>query len=573
VVLCVACVLGWFIFLGNEFRQLGKYVAAGATFLSNVALLDDSGYFNLIGENMPLLHLWSLAVEEQFYIVWPVLFWLLWKRDIILFLAVAGLSCLSFGLSLGPIARGSHAAFYLSQARAWEFGIGGLLALFHYSCRPVLRTHHGIILGAAGLLGLGLTFRFLNEIQPYPGIRALTPTVSAMLLIASGSGSWINRVMLSNPLLVACGRISYPLYLWHWMLFSFARVVRGEVPSGRTRLMLLLLSGLLASLTYWLVEKPLRFGPRTALKTGILVSVAAGLGCVGLLIEYGRLPSQSDRRPEYANLAKRVEFSQHDFDYPGSLQPFLFHGATLYRKQGRVDNLEVWFLGDSHVQQYAPRIVRLLAEHPERYRTAVFSTYGGCAPVRSLRPVDQPARCDGVVEKELEYGMSPEISTVVVGAAWNYYFLSSGAYYVDRSGRAGFDRVYQELETTLAGFTRAGKRVFLLLDIPASPEVDPLRSFSRRFSLRAFAFEYVLGSGESRQALVDEYGGSVLRLRAIAQNAGAQVIDPYEFLCSADKCPAVQPNGDPIYKDSDHLSASFVRDHAGFIDRVLEPWH
>ena len=228
IVLFGVWLLGWYALLPAEFRALGKHIVGGATFTSNVLLWRESGYFDAAVGSKPLLHLWSLGIEEQFYIVWPailVVVWRLGRRGV----AFATLALLlgSFALNIGNT-QTPPATFYLLPTRFWELLLGAALVqaesrsrIHTFFPRPDLAAWcaAGLIVGAAA---------FLDGHRLYPGWSGLLPTVGAVLLIAVGPAAWLNRVPLSAPPIVLVGLISYPLYLWHWPLLSW----RGSFRAG-----------------------------------------------------------------------------------------------------------------------------------------------------------------------------------------------------------------------------------------------------------------------------------------------------------------------------------------------------
>ena len=260
--------LGWFTLLADEFLALNKHIAAGLAFVSNLVLLGESGYFDSASNNKILLHLWSLGIEEQFYIFWPLLLLVFCRLDgvikngarhigVLLFIFL----CASFVLNIAFISSHPTATFYLPATRVWELLIGAALAY-----RSVVQNRSLILWNSPNLnawLGFALLIVanvFISDKSPFPGWWALLPTLSASLLIAAGSSAWFNQYVLGSRFLVWFGLISYPLYLWHWPLLTFARILDGgRQPSSAVRICMVLLAILLAWLTYRFIEKPIRF--------------------------------------------------------------------------------------------------------------------------------------------------------------------------------------------------------------------------------------------------------------------------------------------------------------------------
>jgi peptidoglycan/LPS O-acetylase OafA/YrhL len=306
VVLVAAYVAGWFTLLADEYGQLGQHIAAGAAFISNFVLWGESGYFDNSAHTKPLLHLWSLGIEEQFYIVWPLLLWLASKLRFSLFALTIIIAALSFYLNVTGIKSDAVATFYSPQTRVWELLIGSALgwcslykkdgladvAMFiDKHCRrqqtiadPVrVRTRMANVLSCIGFILLIYSLIRFNRDLQFPGKWALIPVLGTALILAAGPFAWLNTKILSNKVLVWFGLISYPLYLWHWPLFSFAWIIEASPPSTATRAGLIVLSVVLAWLTYRLIERPIRFGRHGSLKVSLLAVLMLVFGVVGLL--------------------------------------------------------------------------------------------------------------------------------------------------------------------------------------------------------------------------------------------------------------------------------------------------
>ena len=301
----VACLtFGWFVLLADEYKQLGKHTAGGAGFVSNFLLWNEAGYFDNSAETKPLLHLWSLGIEEQFYILWPLLLWFFWKRNFNLFIITIAVAIASFILNIEGVKHDMVATFYSPQSRFWELLSGSLLAwltlykkdkfthfkneiddFFYSIIYSHKRESNGKTLvnvfSFVGFFLLVYGFWRINKELNFPGTWALVPVLGAVLIISAGTNSWVNRIILSNKVLVWFGLISFPLYLWHWPLLSFARIIEGEVPSPSIQISAVILSILLSWLTYRLVERPIRFGKQSNAKVTILVVLMITVGYIG----------------------------------------------------------------------------------------------------------------------------------------------------------------------------------------------------------------------------------------------------------------------------------------------------
>ena len=311
VVLIATYVAGWFTLLAAEYGQLGQHITAGAAFISNFVLWGESGYFDNSAHTKPLLHLWSLGIEEQFYIVWPLLLWLASKLRFSLFALTIIIAAVSFYLNVTGIKSDAVATFYSPQTRIWELligsalgwcslykkdGLAGVAMFIDKHCRrqrtiadPArVRTRMANVLSCLGFILLTYSLIRFNRDLQFPGKWALIPVLGTALIVAAEPIAWLNTKILSHKVLVWFGLISYPLYLWHWPLLSFAWIIEASPPSVPTRLSLIVLSVALAWLTYRLVERPIRFGKHGGLKVCLLAVLMLILGGVGLGTFYER---------------------------------------------------------------------------------------------------------------------------------------------------------------------------------------------------------------------------------------------------------------------------------------------
>ena len=331
LVLIASDTLGWFALLADEYQQLGKHTAGGAGFVSNFVLWGESGYFDSTAESKPLLHLWSLGIEEQFYIVWPLLLWAAWKARVNLLLATAVIGLASFALNIATVGDDTIAAFYSPQTRFWELLVGAGLACAaaHKTPAPTLGDGLANALSLAGSALIVSGIVLIDKDRQFPGGWAMLPTVGAALVIAAGSRAWLNRVVLANRVLVWFGLISFPLYLWHWPLLSFARILEAAPPSRGMRIAAIAASIGLAWLTFRLIERPIRFGSHRQAKALALLVLMTLMGTAGY---YGY------RQGGFAGTgyrdAARTDYSNYFRNSPPSYQYLKTHGIfEKYRSQ------------------------------------------------------------------------------------------------------------------------------------------------------------------------------------------------------------------------------------------------
>ena len=285
VVLCVTMVLGWLWMLPAAYAQLSSDVFASAAFLANIALLLQSGYFDIESAKKPLLHLWSLGIEEQFYLFWPLMLMLVARLRLSMLAAVAVVGIASFVLNVALIGSNPVATFYLPFTRAWELLAGAALAC---GWNQISQTGAASNSRASiGLLLIATAAGVLDTKSAFPGWWAVLPVGGAALLLSAPAG-WFCRSVLASPPLVWIGLISYPLYLWHWPLLVFFGIIKFAPLTLLERGLIVGLSFALAWFTYRFVEIPFRFGRPNLLKIPSLCSVMVLVAVAGAVVVEGR---------------------------------------------------------------------------------------------------------------------------------------------------------------------------------------------------------------------------------------------------------------------------------------------
>lgn len=404
VVLATCWLIGWNFLLSDEYRMLGKHIVAGSTFLSNIVLWSEHGYFSAASDSKPLLHLWSLGIEEQFYIAWPILLYLGWR----LRLPVSGLILIAFGLSFAmnyfSVERNPTATFYAPYTRAWELLTGAALAHLNLSaprwltsCRQSAWRH---VCTTLGLLTWLAGFWLINDDRAFPGAWALLPTLGTVLIIGAGPRAWFNRHVLAQRPLVWIGLISFPLYLWHWPALVFQRLLDDHV-THLDRLLLMLLCVALSWACYRGVERPLRNGHNSYTKAIVLacLMVAAGLVGLGTYLSNGldghgyRQAGKSEfgqyfdnTPPQWRYFARqgimeafREECNFYDMARNNIGQPTLVPVARIatdcyQRRPSARHSVLIW--GDSHAQQLYSGLRTTLPKHWQILQVAS----SGCPP-------------------------------------------------------------------------------------------------------------------------------------------------------------------------------------------------
>lgn len=535
-VLAACLVFGWFALLIDEYLMLGLHVAGGAGFVSNLILWTESGYFDTLAVTKPLLHLWSLGIEEQFYIVWPLMAWVLWATRSNLGVAVMLLAAASFALNTTYFQLDQAAAFYSPLTRFWELLAGTGLAVYERNRTASLRPAVATATALCGALLLAASLALVQEGQNFPGWWALMPVAGSASLIAAGPGTVVNGFISLRPL-VAIGLISYPLYLWHWPLLSFARIVEGDTPSREVRIALVLLTFFLAIATYFLVEKPLRFGRFGRLKTGSLIAAMVGVGVSGYWIYQAEgLPE----RPTVVSMAEAsAQFGSSLWQYTTNdtcLDRYPFEEANGYKYWFCIASADrhpdIVLLGSSFANHLYPGI----ASHPEFAEQSVLSI-GACAPMM-LPPTTAVAQTNSPCEAPSWYNQQEYIKDLVKQAGTVRLVFMDGVYISGRAEASDIERVrewvdfLQEQGAKVVIYTPHVRRDGYIkgcfarpLKVPTmSCDIDPAEIQRIR---------------DNFQPLVD-----VIRV----SNPGVIFYDQNELFCSDDICSFVR-DGMPLLRD------------------------
>jgi peptidoglycan/LPS O-acetylase OafA/YrhL len=593
-VLIASFSFGWFALLADEFKQLGKHIAGGAGFVSNFLFWNESGYFDNAADKKPLLHLWSLGVEEQFYIVWPVLLWIGYKSRLNLLAIVLIVAVSSFALGIDKVHSDAAAAFYSPQTRFWELLVGaGLaytaghrqhIALPHRSKfdewlsskinSQSLRLNWEIVRNVQSVLGvtlIGGSIFSINKEMQFPGWWAVLPTLGAALVISSGSQTWLNRAVLSSRALIWFGLISFPLYLWHWPWLSFAHIFEGETPEPLIRMAAVILSIVLAWLTYRFIEKPIRFGTQgRTVVVGLLLSMVV-IGAMGhkVYVDVGI----SDREVVLKNVdIRQTDFSQSNPPSPCTndakfslVSPFC-HKFTAENSQSTI---VLW--GDSSAAAW--QNVFLDIAKSKNY-TIIVIAHEGCSPLLDVAARKTYVEDGGkspycgyglIQEQALELINEFKPNATILVAAWNWLKPSQIDIQDGQSGKID-NYVDKRIFDTVKAFEKIS-RLIVFKSWPNLPK-EPNYKISRIGFLQS----------ETRRALLDvrdfikdsEYIHSILDRSA---SSNTLFFSPSEKIC-AEKCVPIL-NGVRMYYDSYHItrqgSMQFRVEIEKLIDSALLP--
>lgn len=582
LVLVTCFVFGWFTLLADEYKQLGKHIAAGAAFVSNIIFWSEAGYFDNAADTKPLLHLWSLGIEEQFYIIWPPLVWLAWKRKYNILTITILLAIVSYVLNIDGIKHDPVTSFYSPQTRFWELLSGGILAwVIHYKNIEFInflnkcdhyfseilyrdkRISEGKILpdvlSFIGLFGIVYGFWRINKDLSFPGKWALIPVIGTILIIAVGSNAFVNRKILSNKALVWIGLISFPFYLWHWPLLSFARIIEGKVPSYGVRIFTVLLSIVLAWISYRLIERPIRFGKNGGVKAIALLILMIIVGYVGYNT-YER-NGLSFRRVVQINST-----SASGFD--GGLRGIITSECSIALKSKEPHKVGCIFdnreepkfvvIGDSKAMALYPGLMRTSAPGG-RWMLMV----GG-------QGIFIPALMNVALEKRvyLPHSMTfvnylisqKNIKAVVITSATRVLFgLNSDTTLKDLPNSKNYDIVFKGVYEFIEPLVKAGKEVIIVVDNPTL--LDPKDCLQRQPSLLLLNKLFPKQNPEgcnisvSKHLEYSEQYRKLLKELESAFNGRVKIFDTLPYMCDIEKdiCSPIK-GGRLMYSYSDHIS-------------------
>ncbi len=537
-----------------DFKRFAQSVAAALLSCSNGYFYLKDGYFEPSAQTQPLLHTWSLAVEEQFYLLFPLLA-LACARARWRVPALVALIVLSFGASLVELAGDAAAAFYLPFGRCWEL-LGGALLAGAPMPLPVGREMR-VLAGAAGLLSIVAAAVLYTRDTPFPGLAALLPTVGTAMLIAAGPDTPTNRILASAPL-VGIGRISYSLYLWHWpilVLIGYALFRDLTAIEGLTYLLAL---WLIAWVSWRYIEEPFRRRRGLLLTRAALFGVGAAAVSLGLVfalaVQFGDgFPGRfSEPARRYAAAALDVNPRRGRCDSRPATEVEAGNVCTLGRA-GIAPRFAL--VGDSFADAIAPGF----DEAADALRSSGVSlTHGGCVPLLEVQQGNDCAAFYEAVRRYLE--SHPSISTVVLVARWSaallgtrfgqyqgHRWLLTDAQSTERSSAENQRVFVRGFERTLRAFD--GKRVVVLAyvpeqryDVPRALALSALWGYPREIALPASLHA-------ARQAAVRRV------LDALRGGDRFELLDVGASMCSRAQCP-VQIGETVLYADDTHLSRS-----------------
>ncbi len=571
--LCAAlAVLGSVALDPWTYQRVAKEIPSALLFFSNLVFAVRSGYFEPDARDDWLRHTWSLSLEWQFYLIHPLILLALFARPTLrrrLWLVLAAIAVVSFGVAVVLWLEGSTASFYLLPSRAWETLAGGLCVAAERGLKPGGGWRWPAHLSGLALIVAGAAIA--TPVAGWPSPIALVPVAGAVLVILSG----VTRTLWAETALVdGLGRTSYSIYIWHWpviLALRYAGAPQSPLVDA-VAIAAMVGAGIVSyqvierRLTAWMfARRPWRWMVGLGTAASVLALAFAAAGSQGFAgARTAGFP------PDVRKALADARAAAHNWGYPRTCGHFASHGLLDMCQMGDPAARQVVVIGDSHAAQFAPRYANAFGGRPGAGLT--FLVRDACMPVPGIGRAHDHGRCGPWARQAFAWARVAGFRRVVVMSSWTAYFdvCPEDAPNCDViSGRiepAAAGAVFQRLADAVAKLRAAGVEVVLVGPTPRADAATPASVYRHEFWSRAAAAPPIPQSRFAPQArLVED------ELAGVAQRTGAVVIEPMRWLCPDGFCP-VTANGRALYMDRTHLRADTMSDpRYAFLDPWLAP--
>jgi peptidoglycan/LPS O-acetylase OafA/YrhL len=561
IVLIASFIAGSMLMMAQEFEAYAKSLTTTVVFGSNIFFWREAGYFSGAAIMKPLLHTWSIAVEEQFYILFPLYLLCAFRfcgRHYV-GLTIVGL-LFSFCLCIWTLSIDKDiATFYLLPTRAWELLIGSVLAfgiLPNIKGRMVLN-----VLSAVGLAMIIYPVFVFTTSTTFPGPNALFPTIGAALLIYAGQSNHtvkplINRFLSLSPF-VFTGKISYSLYLWHWPIFVFVQYYLIRAWTLPEQLLCIVISFILAFISWKYIEQPFRKSGCVYKKKYVFSAALASILILGFVGLYGFMTKGIPNRfsQEVKDLSI-VEKGVNTKSY--GLEGFQWVNKWLGAENGSSPSFVVW--GDSHAGALSPALSDAGSRVGKR---GVLLKQAGCLPVANLTEGELSKECREFNKAVLEVLQQDRFKTIIIVGRWSAYprWLSKTKSQIGTAkSRERFESLISETVALLQG---QGKKVYIVSQVP------PIKGYNVPSVLgRARQYNKPIDISTSKQTYLDKHAHIHSVWSKLGMNYNISTIYPHQSLCDKDMCKLTH-NGKALYYDGDHLSTYGAQHISHSFDKVF----
>ena len=586
LVMLISMPLGWFLMLPDQFTDFGKSLYATSLFSSNILFWLQSGYFDGPAELKPLLHTWSLAVEEQYYLFFPILVMIIWnlgKKWMILLISLIGLVSLVFAQIASY--ESPSANFYLLPTRIWELVLGVLSAFYLFNKPPgfnILNKNTSDILSILGLGMIVFSVFIFNKFTPFPSFYSLLPTIGTLLIILFATkNTRVGKVLSFSPL-VGVGLISYSLYLWHQPLLAFGRIRNLGTLSNSETFFLIGISFILAFISWKYLEKSFR--NRKGFFTRKKIFIFSFLGIIffsfsGLLISLNEGYKNRYSVPEdiYESFKKPSLTNCFDLDNIHLVENW---GCKLGKEKEKIDYL---LLGDSHSLSLKDIFHQAgITEEKQIF----FTGASGCPPLINLVPAreDQANRdCKKLNERVQKFAVEQGVKHIFLVARWSYYtdggYDSKNIQYLKSGQLTTLDKatsrlVFEKsLRSTLEFYKSKKITVHIITQVP-SQEVNAKDAFFIAYRNYKRNTEVSLDESLSKFS-IDRKKHDRLQLytkTVFKKNSSDMIIYDFDHIFCKNKCLLGDSEGS-FYYDDHHLStngAALIEDNIKSIFKDLD---